>query len=59
MLENFTALEVCVFVALVVFGLIVLISVIAPAIYGWCDRWLDRSRNSIEDKVTSTEQKGE
>ena len=52
-LENFTALEICVFVALIFFGLAILIGIIAPAIFAWADRWIDRTRNVISDKVVS------
>lgn len=52
-LENFTALEICVFVALIIFGIAILIGIIAPTIYAWADRWIDRTRNVISDKVVS------
>ena len=56
-LENFTALEICVFVALIVLGIAFIVSVVMPPIFAWADRWIDRTRNSIEDKVSSSDKK--
>jgi len=41
-LENWSALEI-----------IAGILITAPFIYAWADRWLDRSRNRVTDKVES------
>ena len=46
MIETWTPLEV-------VAGVTVIVAVITPPLYAWADRWLDRSRNAIKDKVTS------
>ena len=41
-LENFSEL-----------GIIVLVCVVAPMLYAWADRWLDRTRNKTSDSVIS------
>lgn len=46
MIETWTPLEV-------VGGLTIVVAVIAPPLFAWADRWLDRTRNNVTDKVTS------
>lgn len=46
MIETWSPLEI-------IGGLSVVVAVVAPPLYAWCDRWLDRTRNSIADKVSS------
>jgi len=46
MLESWSPLEI-------IGGLCLVVAVVAPPLYAWCDRWLDRSRNAISDKVDS------
>ena len=41
-LENWSALEV-------IAGIVIT----APGVYAWADRWLDRTRNKVSDKVES------
>lgn len=57
MFENFTALEVVVFLAVGVCGLGFLAGIVLPWLYAWADRFLDRTRNSIKDEVLSAEKK--
>lgn len=67
LLEGFTALETCVFVGIIGIFALILIGIVAYAawvifgmthawLYAHTDRWLDRSRNSITDKVDSDEE---
>lgn len=64
LLEGFTALETCVFIGIIGIFVLVLISILAYAawvifgmthawLYTHTDLWLDRSRNSITDRVNS------
>ncbi|MBO5368316.1 hypothetical protein J6A32_06785 [Methanocorpusculum sp.] len=41
-LENWSALEI-------IAGIVIT----APVVYAWADRWLDRTRNKVSDKVES------
>ena len=46
MIESWSPLEI-------IGGLCLVVAVVVPPLYAWCDRWLDRTRNAISDKVDS------
>ena len=45
-LENWSALEI-------IAGCVVVLALGSPVVYAWADRWLDRTRNKVSDKVES------
>lgn len=44
MLETWTPLEI-------VAGFVAVVTIGAPVVYAWADRWLDRTRNKTTDVV--------
>ena len=40
----------------IIVGFVVVVTLGSPVVYAWCDRWLDRTRNSTTDKVNTKDE---
>ena len=53
MLEGFDPLEIMVFIGILIYGIGYITMITLPPLFAWADRWIDRTRNTIKDVVSS------